>query len=140
MTKEEIRQKAIKCGKAFNTMCESKGFEYDGKFPICSCEYNEFADVTSCSAVYGYEHGYADGIKEGKRLATKWIPVTERLPKEFGKSYIVCLKNGYVDIATSMPDGRLAFICEHCVREAYSINPIIAWMPLPEPFEEGEKA
>lgn len=68
---------------------------------------------------------------------TTWIPVTERLPEEFSKSYLVCLQNGHIDIATKMYDGRLAFICEHDVREAYDTNPIIAWMPLPKPYKQG---
>lgn len=65
MKNEEIRQKAIECGKAFEEMCKSKERETDEEFnTICYCEYNEIAGFTSCAAVYGYEHGFADGVIE----------------------------------------------------------------------------
>lgn len=63
MTTEEIRQKAIECGKAFATMCDSKETEY-GEFFKCHCEYSEVGEDSSCSAVYGYEQGFADGVRD----------------------------------------------------------------------------
>lgn len=67
-TNEEIRQKAIECGEAFSAMCHSNDYETDyGFITICHCPYNEVADVTDCAAVYGYEHGFADGVQQGRR-------------------------------------------------------------------------
>lgn len=68
MNAEEIRQKAIECGRAFETMCESMDSETDEEYnTICHCEYNVVPNDVSCSAVYGYEHGFADGVEEGEK-------------------------------------------------------------------------
>lgn len=73
MTKEEIRQRAIECGKIFDAMCKCKECETDEEFnTICHCEYNEVASVTYCAAVYGYEHGFAEGIEEGIHKFAQW--------------------------------------------------------------------
>lgn len=78
MTREEIRQKAIECGKSFGMMCRSKESEVDDKLnAICHCEYN-VANVASCATVYGYEHGFADGVEEGKKQSINhghWVGV-----------------------------------------------------------------
>lgn len=68
MNAEKIRKRAIECGIAFETMCESKECETDEEFnTICHCEYNEVGEDLPCSAVYSYEHGFADGVEEGEK-------------------------------------------------------------------------
>lgn len=78
------------------------------------------------------------------RLATKWIPVTERLPKVCD-TYIVSGRMKYdyekeysyfVDAAVYNPaDGWDTF---HDNWEGQQDFAIIAWMPLPEPYEEEQ--
>lgn len=59
-----------------------------------------------------------------------WIPVSERLPEEQG-IYLVTIKSGdtyyrHVDLFnTSYKNG-------------FMMPNVLAWMPLPEPYKEGE--
>jgi len=62
---------------------------------------------------------------------TQWVPVSERLPEEDGE-YLVC-GEGKVWIC--------GFLTLYYVRgwDNDVRNPrVIAWMPLPEPYERGE--
>ena len=74
-------------------------------------------------------------------LTGKWIPVSERLPEKDGR-YLVCMSWDYHNMDVLIwADGW------NCIRR---INgkvsrkseidgaEIIAWMPLPEPWEDGE--
>ena len=68
----------------------------------------------------------------------KWIPVSERLPEEDG-DYYVTLENGVVEILgysttqrTTYPKGFYYISNGFSWRQ--TINPVIAWMPLPEPY------
>ena len=56
----------------------------------------------------------------------EWIPVSERLPEENTKVYLVCFDDGY--ISSIMYDRGKWLI---------GGNNIIAWMPLPEPYKKG---
>lgn len=78
MTKEEIMKKAIECGENFRTMCASN-MTIDRKFNAV-CAYNcEYTGVEHCDVAYGYEHGFAEGVAEGKRLASE-----KQIPKKIG--------------------------------------------------------
>ena len=70
----------------------------------------------------GYEQGKVDA-------APKWIPVSERLPEE-GQGCLVCDK-GRILIDTFVGHGN-PYNWKWYVRD-YE-----AWMPLPEPYKEGE--
>jgi len=61
-----------------------------------------------------------------KALKQRWIPVSERLPEDENKDYLVCLDDGY--IATIMYDGFGKWLIDDAE--------IIAWIPLPEPYTE----
>ena len=79
-----------------------------------------------------------DTIAENKG---EWIPCSERLPSENG-DYLVTLENGVVKILgysttqrTTYPKGF------YYIKDGFSWrqmqNPVVAWMPLPEPYREG---
>lgn len=57
----------------------------------------------------------------------RWIPVSERLPEDDCKTYLVCTDDGY--IATIIYDRSMGWLL--------SAN-IVAWMPLPQPYEPQE--
>lgn len=70
--------------------------------------------------------------------AQQWIPCSERLPEaEYGESdcVLVTLESGIVGYlyfdggCWCYADGRVY---------GHRINPVIAWMPLPEPYKEIE--
>ena len=56
MTNEEIRQKAIECGKADLEFCSEH-----------HCDDCCLIDVNPCNHVMAYEHGFEDGVKEERR-------------------------------------------------------------------------
>ena len=80
-------------------------------------------------------------LKENGVFVGVWTPVSEGLPKEDGQ-YLITVKykhvDGYDDIYAEHGewyDGRWDTFCfGHCGE----VEDIIAWMPLPEPYKEGE--
>ena len=74
---------------------------------------------------------FAEWLKELKQLReqTRWISVSERLPKiqNYSDYYLVTLKSGVVNIAMFIEcDGKHWWT---------SYSDVIAWMPLPEPYK-----
>ena len=72
----------------------------------------------------------------------KWIPTSEKMPlAEYGESYDVlcCLENGTMRVLWFnganwfYPNGDLYISVNH---ENGWHNKVIAWMPLPEPYEQ----
>lgn len=61
----------------------------------------------------------------------KWIPCSERLPED-NTDVIVCFYSGIVTEMRYWENGNFQGIYE------YTTKSIVAWMPLPEPYREGE--
>ena len=74
-----------------------------------------------------YNEGYACGSRENTRPQGEWIPVSERLPKEDNDYLITYEYRGEKLVAKSWFNPRYGF--------AY--GNVIAWQPLPEPYEKG---
>lgn len=68
MTRKEIRQKAIECVGNLETMCASN-LTFDSNFKAKCADNCPYAGLDRCDVVYGYEHGFADGVEEGKKQA-----------------------------------------------------------------------
>lgn len=72
----------------------------------------------------------------------EWILCSERLPEEF-VYVLVCLTDGtmYVAQLTDYLDiwGEPKWCTDtsHCLGGAILSSDIVAWMPLPEPYESG---
>ena len=72
-----------------------------------------------------------NAIEEQPR-AGKWIPVEEGLPKNNDYVLVTC-ENGEIDSAFCQKGiWFLTYIDD-------DVYPVIAWMPLPEPYVEGEE-
>ena len=84
------------------------------------------------------ERWHAECFEKSPVIMQRWIPVTERMPKEY-EIVMVCTDAEEIFIADYlglMDDG------EHCFDDNNGMmceGEVIAWMPLPEPYkEEGE--
>lgn len=92
-----------------------------------------------------YQQGYSDAVRNLKKEPkTRWIPVTEELPEE-SDEYLVSVKlhpesKPYTDSAFYNADNE-----QWEDRPSYEYdmvtditNEVIAWMPLPAPYEPQE--
>ena len=62
---------------------------------------------------------------------TRWIPCSERLPED-NTDVIICFYNGEVIGMRYLGNGIFRGVYEHTTKA------IVAWMPLPKPYREGE--
>ncbi len=67
----------------------------------------------------------------------KWIPVTEGLPEK-GIEVIVCNADGDMEICDGYPSTKMPgeFIW---YTSGWYFGDVIAWMPLPEPYEKATR-
>ena len=70
----------------------------------------------------------------GQQLTGGWIPVTERLPEKNG-NYIVTVLNTRNKSITMVSSWQATFGLFE-IEDTY--QKVTAWMPLPEPWKEGE--
>lgn len=111
--------------------------------------YNGFSDTYDKACIIG-------ALEEVPSAQTEqqWIPVTERLPEEY-KDVLVSVhflgldqkhKTGwndhikeswYVEVASHIDGNWTSYSDEYKVAKSRHI--IVAWMPLPEPYEEEQK-
>lgn len=71
-----------------------------------------------------------EDAEENDRLG-QWISCSERLPED-NTDVIVCFYSGTVTEMRYWGNGIFQGIYEHTAKV------IVAWMPLPEPYKEGE--
>lgn len=75
---------------------------------------------------------------------TKWIPVTERLPEEDGE-YITTVEDDEVNFVTSnnwrknKQEWGFWTSDERFYEGWCRVKNVVAWMPLPEPYNGGEQ-
>lgn len=87
-----------------------------------------------------YKHGKSKGIKKGRAMAQRWIPVSERLPEikdhHVSDPCIVYCDNGAYGFAELEENifGQVGWNCERDDEYHEPLGEVIAWMPLPEPF------
>ena len=70
----------------------------------------------------------------------RWIPCSERLPEKDGE-YICTMQDGQVQECGFVPTAQKGLIpgWSTCEADGYKFlryEDVIAWMPLPEPYEE----
>lgn len=113
-------------------------------------KYNRYGGFESCDECAKEHLQLAKWLKELKRLreATKWIPVSERLPEE-DEEYLLFGKvdedeENYIFIGEYDSCGEQFGIWQEqfdrttlgCLgSEFYEYASVLAWMPLPEPYE-----
>ena len=67
---------------------------------------------------------------------TRWIPCSERLPKENGE-YIVSLEDSVYPWAKFF-NGKWFMLSVNAIAREFGEYEVIAWMPLPEPYKGGD--
>lgn len=112
-----------------------------------SAQPDDVALHESCTDCPLYDHDRHNCPRFNKVIPTaiadaqqRWIPVTERLPEKDGR-YFVTLENGYTKIlgyastqTIRYPQG-FYYISENGFAWRKTQNPVVAWMPLPTPYE-----
>lgn len=81
--------------------------------------------VVSLSSIYPLQKYEEEAIDAVIDALPQWIPVTERLP-EVKQRVIVQYADGSIEIRRCIDAGHLQWFYASAV----------AWMPLPEPYEE----
>lgn len=82
---------------------------------------------------WGWSEETVEAIKMGIHALeeTKWIPCSEKMPED-NTDVIVCFYSGTVTEMRYWGNGIFQEIYEHTAKT------IVAWMPLPKPYEKGE--
>lgn len=85
------------------------------------------AECLECAAEHEQLAAWLEELAE-RREADRWIPVTERPPKEYGK-YFVTIDYG---------DERIVTITKYS-QHGWFLEGVTAWRYLPEPYTESEE-
>lgn len=83
--------------------------------------------------------GFTRAFEEPK--TGRWIPVSERMPEETGW-YFVTFKihgGGYATCELSYRKPENYWTSTDISRKVFSNDEVIAWMPLPKPYEDGKE-
>ena len=117
---------------------------------------NEFAEVLTSHGYDSYEKAdlfyqwYCDGLMKAigilldmEEEQPRWIPCSERLPEEENKSYWICTDGGYQCECrwTNVNHlwTNLTTDWHWHIMDVPQYSKVIAWIPLPEPYEEVEQ-
>lgn len=101
----------------------------------------EYKHCTLCYLQSPCEYQNENAILSASEFADDngWIPCSERLPEWGTTSYLVCLKNGGIFLALYLSSGQFKEISSMGIREFCEDNPVVAWQPLPAPYQpKGE--
>ena len=115
-------------------------------------DYRAVTEKASCELCAEEHRQLAEWLKELKQLReqTRWIPVSKRLPHkgEYGKVYVTYIPSGgtlwttviiahYSDLmGISKPSFHIGEVGKKSFQNI--TKQVIAWMPLPAPFETQE--
>lgn len=105
------------------------------------CDEDHCPDYKKCVERAEEHRQLAEWLKELRQLReqTRWIPVSERLPKKQKKSYWICTDGGYqcecrwTNVNPFWTDLTTDWHWHHM--DVPSHQKVVAWMPLPEPYK-----
>ena len=105
---------------------------------------------TAIEAADEWDGGYNEerervirGALEALPSTQQWIPCSERLPENPKsnvdiKTYIVCFDDGNITDLMWCDGWNCCFNSKGTVSKENELTGVIAWMPLPEPYQEGK--
>ena len=76
-------------------------------------------------------------VIEALEQEPKWIPVTERLPEE-GLTVLILAENGHIEFG-QRDENKWEWLAESIADYWTEAEEVIAWQPLPEPYEESDE-
>ena len=86
---------------------------------------------------------YTEAVEEALNMAIealeqepKWIPVTERLPEE-GLAVLIFTESGDIEFG-QRDENKWEWLAESISDYWTRAEEVIAWQPLPEPYEESD--
>ena len=74
---------------------------------------------------------------EALQQEPKWIPVSERLPEE-GLTVLILAENGHIEFG-QRDENKWEWLAESLSDYWTEAEEVIAWQPLPEPYEEADE-
>lgn len=133
--KTEIQHKALRVALDMVPSADIDLSDYSDR--LWRNAYEQGKAVSKEALDEAYAHGYTTAEADFHKK-NQWIPVTERLPKpnetvgRVLKHYLV--QDIYGDMLVGIWDGvNWQMSCSIEV-----IDDVVAWMPLPKPYKEGE--
>ena len=122
---------------------EASAFAYIeelNRIPLEEMDEDEKAEWRRWTAIWGERSAFKHDVADAPTIdPVKWIPVTEGLPEE-GKDVLVCDAYGFIYTAECeviSDDEWLDWQWYESV-EYMPKDDVVAWMPLPEPWEGEE--
>ena len=126
---------ALKHADKTQAMNEQHTVDHDREWIIVCIEHDGF--------IHTHRFDKANQIiHDALSAESEWIPCSERLPSEDGR-YLVCMSWEYDNMEVlKWADGWNCFRCpDGKVSRESEIDgaDVIAWMPLPKPYREGDE-
>lgn len=118
--------------------CEECGANLDKAVKTIINQVSQFLQIESLNTFDGSQAVKATVLLQEEQNKHRWIPVSQRLPEVNTQSILVCLKNGGVLMGISCYSGEFKEISSMGIKPFYTDNPVIAWMPMPEPYEQED--
>ena len=75
-------------------------------------------------------------VIEALQQEPEWIPVSERLPEE-GLTVLILAENGHIEFG-QRDENKWEWLAESISDYWTEAEEVIAWQPLPEPYEESD--
>lgn len=118
--------------------CDTEYMKHDSLSEPEMCKFCKYYRTVfcKCEPVGKCQWRYADNVKGLIEMEINWIPLSERLP-EHGQEVLGCEKDGFITRYRYDAEEPACWIDDH--EEFFSLDDVVAWMPLPEPYKPNGK-